>query len=129
MTAIMEIQWRRSFASPLCFHAGQLHPHSSQTYPVSPKILNLCMDVCQNAIDLLNRDREPNRPPVKCLLDFLTVHQAHRCLGYTEHIVFFGSIIDSSSTPDLFSFHGRFAKKMFIGPSRVALTSISFRVA
>ncbi len=52
-TAIMQIRWRRSFASPLCFNAGQLPPHRPQIYPILPKSLDLCLDVCQNAIDLL----------------------------------------------------------------------------
>ena len=72
------MSWRRrSFASPLCFHVGQLRSHQFQIYPMLPKMLDLCLDVCQNAINLLNRDREPDRPPVKCLLVFFTVHQAH----------------------------------------------------
>ena len=84
---MMKIRWRRSLASPLCFHTGQLHPHQSQIDPILPKMLELSLEVFQNAIDLLNRDREPDRPPVNGLSAFLTVAHAHRCLGQTEYVV------------------------------------------
>ncbi|HSF67730.1 MAG TPA: hypothetical protein VLA67_09930 [Nitrospiraceae bacterium] len=67
----MEIRWRRSFASPRCFRGGQLTGHQPQTYRILPKSLDLYLDVCQNAVDLLNRDREPDRPPVNRLPAFL----------------------------------------------------------
>ena len=87
MTAIMEIQWRRSFASPLCFHAGQLFPYQAQIRRLPSKMLDLGLDACQNAIDPLDRDREPDRLSGKCLPAFLTVHHAHRCLGKTGYVV------------------------------------------
>jgi len=85
--AMLPIRLRRSFASPLGFHAGQLHPHQSQICPILPKSFDLCLDACQNAIDPLDRDRESGRSPVNGLSAFLTVQQAHRCLGYTSLIV------------------------------------------
>ena len=80
---MMEIRQGRSFASPLVFHAGQLRPYQSQIYPMPPKMLDLGLDASQNAIDLLNRGREPDRHSVECLRAFLAVHQSPRGLGYT----------------------------------------------
>ena len=64
-TTILEISWRGSVTSPVGFHDGQLQPDQSHFHPMSPKIPCLHLDVCQNAIDLLNRDRKPDWPPVK----------------------------------------------------------------
>lgn len=75
-----QIRWRCSFTSPFCFHGGQLPSHQSKICSLTPKKLDLCLDVCQNAIDLFNRDREPDRSPMNCLSAFLAVHYAHRGL-------------------------------------------------
>ena len=86
-TAMMKIRRGRSSAYPLCFHAGQLPPHQSKACSFPPKKLDLRLDVCQNAIDLLNRDRKPNRPPVNCLPTFLTVHQTRRFLPQLQIVL------------------------------------------
>ena len=82
---------------PLCRYSGVVHSplHFFASMPANcsltslsfilllPKSLDLCLDVCQNAIDLPTRDRKPDQPPVNCSPAFLTAPQAHRCLGYT----------------------------------------------
>jgi hypothetical protein len=77
-TAIRKIRWHCSFTSPFCFYGVQLSPHQPKICSLTPKKLDLCLDVCQNTIDLLNRDREPDRSPMNCLPAFLAVHYAHR---------------------------------------------------
>lgn len=61
---------RCSFTSPFCSHGGQLPPRQSKLCLLTPDKLDLCLDVCQNAIDLLNRDREPDRFPMNWLSVF-----------------------------------------------------------
>ena len=50
----MEIECRRSFACPLGFHAGQLGLPQPQICTVPPKMLDLRLDICEHAIDLLS---------------------------------------------------------------------------
>ena len=54
--------WCLSFIAPVfLLTAGQLSSHQSQILHLSPKILDLFLDVGQEIVDLLNRDREPQR--------------------------------------------------------------------
>ena len=75
-TTSMEIECRRSFAFPLGFHAGQLGLPLPQICTVQPKMLDLSLDICEHAIDLLKCDREPDRPLLQCLPALLTVQTA-----------------------------------------------------
>lgn len=94
-------QGHHSRAAPHGFHTSQFSPHQSQIGLLQLKCRNLCLDIGQHAIELLDRDRQTDRPPVSRLSSFLRIPRTRQRLEWDRYIIFKSSIFGSSSTPDV----------------------------